>query len=300
MNYLLTASTIGSWLDTTFAGFDMAVFKFFGSIQSEFLNVVAKLLTALSEPVFFILLGMLGLVLITFRKTRKAGLALVIAICIGTLLTNGCIKPVVLRVRPYNTLQHITEYFGWYTNAGMLAESDFCFPSGHTTAAFEIAVSMFLVFWNDKKKKLAWILLVVAFFIGFSRIYLMVHYASDIVGGIIVGTLAGILGYVISSKITKRCEKSFRWYYLDMERVIREKTGREITHRAACIIITIAVACIFAISVLRSYKSVNNAQRCAYDEEYKCYNEAKENDKYLIDGQYYCKIHTKELKEQGK
>jgi undecaprenyl-diphosphatase len=64
-------------------------------------------------------------------------------------------------------------------------ESDRSFLSGHTTAAFEIATVLFL----SLRKKYSWVFLVMAFLIGCTRIYLMVHYPSDVLGGIIVGFL---------------------------------------------------------------------------------------------------------------
>ena len=104
MTSILLAGTIGSQLDAIFADFDYAVFSFMGSIQDHFLTIFAKCLTALGSTIFVSLIAVLGLVFLLFKRTRKVGLALVIAIVIGTLITNIVVKPMFLRIRPYNTL----------------------------------------------------------------------------------------------------------------------------------------------------------------------------------------------------
>ena len=87
----------------------------------------------------------------------------------------------------------------WYEFAGAHIESDKSFPSGHTTAAFELGIAMFLVL----NKKYSWIFPICSALVGLSRIYLMVHYVTDVLGGVLVGTFAGIMGYVIMTAIMK-------------------------------------------------------------------------------------------------
>jgi len=204
---LLLAGTIGELLDKIFAGFDMAVFSFFGNIQCGFLTAIAKIFTAMGSTKYVAMIGVLALVLCFFRRTRKVGLALVFAIIIGTLITNIVVKPMFLRVRPYNTLQNIPEYWRWYLGAGSLCESDYCFPSGHTTGAFEIATVLCLMYATTKKKKIAWIFPVIALLTAASRVYLMVHYVTDVLAGFIVGTFAGIMGFLISRAICKALKR---------------------------------------------------------------------------------------------
>ena len=154
---LLAAATLGDKIDSAFYAFDLWVFHFFGSMQNGFLTAVAKVFTTFGDEAFVIPIAVLGIVLCFFKKTRKFGFALIFAIAIGTIVTNVVVKPMALRIRPYNTLQSNAEYWAWYKGAGMLSESDYSFPSGHTTAAFEMATAMFFCFMSEKKRKIAWI-----------------------------------------------------------------------------------------------------------------------------------------------
>ena len=107
----------------------------------------------------------------------------------------------VLRVRPYNTLQMSdfwAQFKNWYASVGSLSESDYSFPSGHTTSAVEVAVALCLCLTSDKKGRFAWIPVVIALGTACSRIYLMVHYPTDVIAGACAGTVAGICGFFIS------------------------------------------------------------------------------------------------------
>ena len=194
--------TLGENIDKVFSSFDLWVFHFFGSMQCTFLTYVAKFFTTFGDEGFIIPLVVVGAVLCLFKRTRKFGLSLIFAVVIGTLVTNIVVKPMALRVRPYNTLQGNADYWKWYIGAGALSESDYSFPSGHTTGAFEIATALFLCF-KSEKKKIAYLFPVIALCTMGSRVYLMVHYATDVLAGLVVGIVAGVLGYLIAKFIVK-------------------------------------------------------------------------------------------------
>lgn len=294
---LLLAGSIGDQLNAAFYGLDMAVFHFFGSMQNGFFTALAKIFTALGSTKYIALIAVMGLVMCFFKRTRKVGFALVFAVIIGTLITNIIVKPAVLRIRPYNTLQGNAQYWAWYLGAGQLCESDYSFPSGHTTGAFEIATVLFLCHFTEKKKGVAWIFPVVALLTAASRVYLMVHYVTDVMAGMIVGIIAGILGYLISRALTKFVQKRRIDDIVNLERLFKNGISRGL----ATVIIAVAWLLIFAFSYLTSINDGGpETLRCAYNREYDCQNEAQENSKKYpaINGEYYCKIHWKQLNEQ--
>lgn len=286
--------TLGDSVDKIFYSFDLWVFHFFGSMQCTFLNYVAKFFTTLGDEAFIIPFVVVGIVLCFFKKTRKYGFSIIFAVVIGTLVTNIIAKPMFLRIRPYNTLQGNADYMGWYQFVGSLSESDYSFPSGHTTGATELAVALFLCFKSDKKK-LAPLFLVIPFLTAGSRVYLMVHYASDVVGGLIVGTIAGICGYLIMKLVMLVFTKTKLDDKIDVAKLFKKLTEKT-KGKAAPVAITIAVLAVFLYAFIPSL-SEGGAQVCAYEGEYNCLNAARVDDeKYpAIDGKEYCKIHWKQL-----
>lgn len=183
-----------------FDSFDMSVFTFFGEqIQNAAMNIVANFITFFGGSEFVIPMAVVGLVLSLFKKTRKFGMSVLFAVLVGTLLTNIVFKPMFDRPRPYVYYAENPLFMSWYEFAGSHVESDKSFPSGHTTAAFEIGVALFLVL----NKKYSWIFPVFSVLVGLSRIYLMVHYVTDVLGGVVIGTFAGIMGYVIMTALMK-------------------------------------------------------------------------------------------------
>ena len=294
---LLAAVTMGERIDSIFYNFDLWVFSFFGNIQNGFLTQVAKFFTSFGDERFVIPMVVFGAVLCLFKKTRKYGAALIFSIIIGTLVTNVIVKPMFLRVRPYNTLQGVAEYFAWYKGAGMLSESDYSFPSGHTTAAFEIATAMFICFKKDKKN-ICWLFPVAAICTMGSRVYLMVHYASDVLAGMIVGITAGCLGYllaVLACKIIKKIK------FLDAIDIT--PLFKKVNPKAAPIAVIIVVVGLFCMSYVPAIsEGGEDAHRCAYVGEYDCMNEARVDDEDYppIDGKEYCKIHWKQLSGENQ
>ena len=135
----------------------------------------------------------LGLVLFCFKRTRKLGLAALFGIAVGALITNVTLKPLVYRARPYTH----EEYRVMWEKVLALTESERSFPSGHTTAATAAMVGLFLATPKGK----SWPALVFALFMGFSRIYLGVHYFTDILGGFVAGTIGAVAAYYIGKAL---------------------------------------------------------------------------------------------------
>lgn len=205
-----------------FDSFDMSVFAFFGEhIQSAFMNVVAEFITFFGGSAFVIPMAVVGAILIAFKKTRKFGMAVLFAVLIGTILTNLVMKPHFNRPRPYLYYADNPIFMAWHEFAGGHIESEKSFPSGHTTAAFELGVAIFLVM---KNKKVAWIFPVFSALIGLSRIYLMVHYVTDVIGGVFVGVFAGIMGYLIMKAIIKKTENT-KFAEFDLAEKLKKKNA---------------------------------------------------------------------------
>ncbi len=201
-----------------FDSFDMSVFTFFGEqIQSSVMNIVANFITFFGGEEFVIPMAVAGAVMIPFKKTRRFGMAVLFAVLVGTLLTNLVMKNVFDRPRPFNYFTENPLYADFFRNVYGVYPAEMTealrdqlphsgsFPSGHTTAAFELGIAIFLVI---KNKKIAWIFPVFSLLVGLSRIYLMVHYTTDVLGGIVVGTFAGIMGYLIMKAIMKKTENT--------------------------------------------------------------------------------------------
>ncbi len=133
----------------------------------------------------------LTILLILIPKTRKSGFIMLVSLIISFLLCNVLIKNLVCRIRPYdvNTSIHLL--------VGKL--HDYSFPSGHTASSFASVTALYLA----KEKKLCKLTLGIAIWMSISRLYLYVHYPTDILGGILVGVASAYLGNRFIKKINK-------------------------------------------------------------------------------------------------
>ncbi len=158
--------------------FDISVLKFiYENLRCSFLDGFMKFITLFGESgIFFICIA---LCMLFFKKTRKTGIMLSISLIIGLIVCNITLKPLIARPRPdvLTGLMPLIE-----------RPTDFSFPSGHTVAAFEAATVFML---RDKRVGIPF--LVLAVLIAMSRLYLHVHYPTDIIGGIILGSISGII-----------------------------------------------------------------------------------------------------------
>lgn len=314
MDFILLAATLGDKVDVAFKAFDLWVFHFFGTMQNDFLTIVAKFFTTYGDEKFAFMLVALGVVLCFFKKTRKYGFSLLFAMLIGTIITNAIAKPMFLRIRPYNTLQENAEYWAWYLGAGALAENDYSFPSGHTTVAFDMSTALCIALYKNKHKKYAFIPFVFAIGTMASRVYLMVHYVTDVIGGMVVGIISGIIAYYLAKLVCMLFDKVKFLNAIDAEKLFVKVKNREINPKRATAVLLVVVAIMFTGVFIPSLSEGGDAIRCDYNEEYDCYNLAKvdedengnltyKEDYPMIeghDGEYYCKIHWRQLNGETK
>ena len=144
--------------------------------------------------------GLLWILLIIaslcFHKTRKAGAAGALALIFSLLLVNVWVKPAVDRIRPYEAIEGLTRLIE--------RQKDPSFPSGHASAAFAAAVA-FRIYLPQKQLSLG--LLILAAFMAFTRLYVGVHYPTDVLAGILFGILSALLAYGLLRLVERRREK---------------------------------------------------------------------------------------------
>ncbi len=128
--------------------------------------------------------------LLFFKKTRKWGVCASIALILCLVVGNGILKPVIHRIRPYDVDTGL--------NIIIPLLDDASFPSGHTLAAFAFASAV-----SRYSRKCLPYLYTAASLMAISRIYLMVHYPTDVLGGIVIGIIFGGLAYKITERYWK-------------------------------------------------------------------------------------------------
>lgn len=181
--------------------FDYTLAKFAASLRENFGAVLTPVFKAITLSgtvgAIFIIAAIALIIFRKTRKTRRAGITAGVALLYGLLITNILLKNIVARPRPY--ADETSVYFRFWQNAGSMKESGFSFPSGHSTASTAFAVALFIVF----NKKYSWAFLFIPLIMGFTRIYFVVHYASDVIGGFLAGTIAAIGSYFTVKAISK-------------------------------------------------------------------------------------------------
>jgi len=168
------------------------VLYWFQSIQNPVLTAIMKAITFLGNSGWFWIA--ITLLLLFFQKDKKMGWTSFVSLLLTLLITNLILKNAFARMRPY-----FVPEIGQGLNLLISKPSEFSFPSGHTSCSFSSAVA---IFTRDKKWGTAAI--IVATLVGISRMYFTVHYPTDVIGGVVVGILDGILAYIIVNAIYKR------------------------------------------------------------------------------------------------
>lgn len=160
------------------------------AVRNVILDPVMKIITSLGNAgIFWILLTVF---LLIPRKTRKIGWMSACALLFSLLINNIFLKNLVARVRPYNAIEGLIPI--------IKKPSEFSFPSGHAGSSFASAC----VLYRKLPKKFGVPLLVLAILIAFSRLYVGVHYPTDVLAGAVTGIVCSYLGEWLVSLIEKR------------------------------------------------------------------------------------------------
>ena len=179
---------IWTWLALNF---DLPILDWIAeNLWNPVLDAVMPVVTKLGDAgIFWIACAVVMLII---PKTRKTGCAMGLALIMGLLLCNVTLKPLVARIRPYDFQ---LEEFQRTIPLLIEAEHDFSFPSGHTIASFEASVALLL-----GNKKLGIPAIILASVIAFSRLYLYVHYPTDVLASVILGVGLAFLATFLVNK----------------------------------------------------------------------------------------------------
>ena len=200
----MAASATAAWLDRFFAGYDhffLNILHVLGDKAGAVLTPLMRVISFLGEKgiVFFLL----ALVFMLMADRRDLGVCIFGAVCCGALITNIILKDSVGRLRPF---EMVPEYQQWWSAIGAPPEDGCSFPSGHVTAC---AAGMTAITLMRGRK---WILpsVLIVFFMGVSRNYLMAHYPSDVLFAVIIGVFSGVVAWLITQMIFRFLKRSRR------------------------------------------------------------------------------------------
>lgn len=135
---------------------------------------------------------LISLWLFIHKKTRHIGIITLLALTLSVIMGEGLLKHIVQRPRPYAD----------FSLAHLLVDKSttYSFPSGHTATSFAAAYAL-----SKYIKKFSLVIWTIAITIAFSRLYLFLHYPSDIVAGVVLGLICGkAASYLYESKINDK------------------------------------------------------------------------------------------------
>ncbi|CAB3288360.1 Lipoprotein B [Methanocaldococcus lauensis] len=175
------------------------LFYLINSHYNHILDIIMLLISKTVYPIVFITTTLI------YLKNRKLGLKLAFSLFLAVLIIFS-LKYLINEPRPYIVLEnvHLLCFEG----------NEPSFPSGHTTYAFTLATSLLL----NYSKKIGLLFLIWAIFVGYSRVYVGVHYSFDVIGGLIIGIFCGYLTKLNIEKFIERLK------LIDIWRKIKKKS----------------------------------------------------------------------------
>jgi len=171
--------------------FDAPVINIIQSFENDILTNIMIVLSFIGSLEMVIFITLISLVVFYFLFGFKKELFFIVAVSIGSTLLNVLLKRIFQRERPdMNRLIEVTGY---------------SFPSGHSMAAFTLYVTLAFIIWSHIESKFGRSLIIVAVSIiilgiGISRIYLGVHFPSDVLGGYLTSGLWLLFSILMARK----------------------------------------------------------------------------------------------------
>lgn len=160
------------------------------NVRNDVLDPIMKAIThSVDKGIFWIVLSVLLLII---PKTRKMGLCSAISLVLSIVICNGILKNVFDRIRPYEVIDGL--------KCIVKLADDASFPSGHTSASFASAVAIFLASDRKMKKFTVWAI-VYAFIVGFTRLYVGIHYPTDVFVSAFMAIILAVVATLIGEKL---------------------------------------------------------------------------------------------------
>lgn len=176
------------------------------ALRNDFLDPIVKFITHLGDH-GYLWIGLL-LILLCIPKTRKTALLGAATLLLTFIITNLCLKPLVARARPYEMIGGLTRIIE--------KQSDRSFPSGHTANSMAVGMILWMISQNFEKlgdkrlyfpKAAGWFFLILSVLIGLSRLYVGVHYPTDVLGGAIIAIVDAMIVFRLYKMSLKRKKK---------------------------------------------------------------------------------------------
>ncbi|MEF2112569.1 MULTISPECIES: phosphatase PAP2 family protein [Clostridium] len=150
--------------------------------QNRCLDIIMPIVTFMGNMgiIWFII----SIALILDKPYRIIGNSVILTLIISTIVGEGIMKHIVRRVRPCNKQDYVSNFY--------LKPTSYSFPSGHTLSSFAAAEMLSIYFIQYKL-----VFMIIAFLIALSRLYLYVHYPTDVIAGVIVGVLCSKIIFIV-------------------------------------------------------------------------------------------------------
>lgn len=163
------------------------------NMRTDLMTTIMKAITRLGDG--GCLWIVLALVFLVVGKTRKVGATSALALIITYLTVNVVIKNAVGRIRPYEVIDGLINLVD--------KQKGFSFPSGHSAHSFAVSVVILVMM----PKKLGVPMLIISILMAFSRLYIGVHYPTDVIAGALLGAAIAFVSIFIINKICKAWNK---------------------------------------------------------------------------------------------